>query len=147
MIPPDYKCGACAAEGVKLWRGYNESHAELRCGDCAASEQKRVVDLSEGDQIGWSVPAVPDLRGGWWGYTSVPAEGCAWWKALPLRVTGDWKVRGGRMAWLPYAAATRELIDGNVKKLERVEFNRKGGSVALVFYADGFNGEAARRVR
>ena len=51
------------------------------------------------------------------------------------------------MAWLPYAAATREMIDGNVKQLERVEFNRKGGSAALVFYADGFNGEAARRVR
>ena len=147
MIPPDYVCGHCGAEGVKLWRGYNESHASLRCGDCAASEQKREVDLSRGDQIGWSVPAVPDLRGGWWGYTSVPAEGCAWWKALPLRLTGEWKVRGGRMVWLPYAAATREMLDGNVKQLERVEFNREGGSAALVFYPDGFNGEGARRVR
>jgi len=147
VIPPDYKCGACAAEGVKLWRGYNESHVELRCGDCAASEQRRVVDLSEGDQIGWSVPAVPDLRGGWWGIHERSAEARAWWDALPLRITGEWKVRGGRMAWLPYATATREMIDGNVKRLERVELNRNGGSVALVFYADGFNGEAARRVR
>jgi hypothetical protein len=146
MIPPDYMCGRCGAEGVKLWRGYNESHVELRCGDCAASEQKREVDLSEGDQIGWSVPAVPDLRGSWWGYTSVPAEGCAWWKALPLRHTGEWKVRGGRMVWMSYSAATREMVD-NHAKMERVDFHREGGAVALVFMADGFNGEAARRIR
>ena len=146
MLSPDYKCGECGVEGVKLWRGYNESHVELRCGDCAAAGQKRTVDLSEGDQIGWSVPAIPDLRGGWWGYTSVPAEGCAWWKALPLRLTGEWKVRGGHMAWLPYAAATREMLDGRAE-LKRVEFNREGGAVSLVFYADGFNGEGARRVR
>lgn len=130
MIPLDYKCGACAAEGVKLWRGYNELHINLRCGDCAASEQKRVVDLSEGDQIGWSVPAVPDLRGGWWDYTSVPAEGCAWWDALPLRLTGEWKVRGGVMRWMPYRAAMkREHIDNT----RRFDLYRDGGAVVLVF--------------
>ena len=134
MIPADYKCSGCGAEGVKLWRGYGDSHIELQCGDCAAKSQNRDVDLTQGDQIGWRVPAVPDLRGGWWGYTSVPAEGCAWWKALPLRLTGEWKVRGGNMAWQSYALALRETGAG-LAKIERIDFCREGGAVALVFYA------------
>ena len=39
------------------------------------------------------------------GYTPVPAEGCAWWDALPLRLTGEWPVRGGVMRWMPYGRA------------------------------------------
>jgi hypothetical protein len=37
------------------------------------------------DQIGWLVPAVPapPPGDGFWGYTSVPDEGCRWWRALP----------------------------------------------------------------
>jgi len=39
-----------------------------------------------GDQIGWRIPAVPTEDGQtYWGYTSVPKEGCDWWNALPLR--------------------------------------------------------------
>ena len=151
MIPSDYVCGHCGADGVKLFRKSATSepvHSQpLLCGDCTEKEQGHTLDLSVSDQCWGRCPAIPDLRGGWWGYTSVPAEGCSWWKALPLRLTGEWKVRGGRMAWLPYTAATREMLDGNVKQLERVDFNPAGGSVALVFYPDGFNGEGARRVR
>jgi hypothetical protein len=38
------------------------------------------------DQIGGCVPAVPcEDALTFWGYTSVPSEGVAWWKRLPLR--------------------------------------------------------------
>ncbi len=38
-----------------------------------------------GDQIGWRVPAVPTEDGnGFWGYSSVPERGVAWWNRLPL---------------------------------------------------------------
>ncbi len=29
------------------------------------------------------IPAVPDDDGGYWGYSSVPEEGCVWWRKLP----------------------------------------------------------------
>jgi len=29
------------------------------------------------------IPAVPDKKGEYWGYTSVPEEGCKWWDKLP----------------------------------------------------------------
>jgi hypothetical protein len=36
------------------------------------------------DQIGWMVPAVPDQEGlGFWGCTSTPMDGYAWWQKLP----------------------------------------------------------------
>ena len=140
MIPADYTCAGCGVHGVKLWREYQTAavHNSLSCGDCAAKSQGREVDLSEGDQIGWRVPAVPTLDpdAPWWGYTSVPAEGCAWWKALPLRLTGEWPVRGGVERWLPY----REAMDATLfdrAKLLRVDFNREGGAVGMVFVAAG----------
>lgn len=41
----------------------------------------------DGDQIGWRVPAVPTENGTtYWGYTSVPPDGVAWWNRLPLRL-------------------------------------------------------------
>lgn len=46
------------------------------------------ADESSGrtDTIGWRVPAVPTEDGeGFWGYSSVPPEGVAWWRALPTR--------------------------------------------------------------
>ncbi len=40
-----------------------------------------------GDQIGWRIPAVPTEDGStFWGYSSVPDGGVAWWKRLPLQV-------------------------------------------------------------
>lgn len=54
---------------------------------------------------------------------------------LPLRLTGEWPVRGGVMRWMPY----REALDLTVRApvggadLRRVDFHREGGAVALVF--------------
>lgn len=105
MIPADYVCTTCKATGVKLWR---ESHTfldslSLACAACCAKEG-HPVDLSDSDQTMRRVPAVPDLRGSYWGYTSVPPEGVAWWKALPLAFAGEWPVRGGVERWMTYDA-------------------------------------------
>jgi len=134
VIPSDYVCGHCGADGVKLFRKSATSepvHSQpLLCGDCTEKEQGHTLDLSVSDQCWGRCPAIPDLRGGWWGYTSVPAEGCAWWDALPLRLTGEWKVRGGVMRWMPYRAAMkREHIDNT----RRFDLYRDGGAVVLVF--------------
>jgi len=139
MIPDYYKCGRCGADGVKLFRKSATSEPVLEqpllCGDCTVAEQGRPLNLAESNQCWGRCPAIPDLRGGWWGYTSVPAEGCAWWDALPLRLTGEWPVRGGVMRWMPYGMATgatgRKGIRG--ADLRRVDFYREGGAVALVF--------------
>lgn len=137
MIPSDYVCGKCGADGVKLWRKSATSepvHEQpLLCGDCTVVEQKHPLDLSESDQCWGRCPAVPDLRGGWWGYTSVPAEGCAWWKALPLRLMGEWPVRGGVERWMPYREAMDLCLKRRDTDLRRVDFHREGGAVALVF--------------
>lgn len=98
-----YACGGCDARGVKLWRPYQTSDVELRCGRCVCTEQSKPYEIdSEGrfnddtlgrktDSLGWWVPAVPDERpdadgdvpGIFWGYTSVPESEVAWWRALP----------------------------------------------------------------
>ena len=42
------------------------------------------------DQVAdWMVPAVPTEDGTFWGYTSVPEDRCAWWRALPLTEAPD----------------------------------------------------------
>lgn len=136
MIPADYVCGKCGAEGVKLFRKSATSepvHAQpLLCGDCTEREQGQKLDLSESDQCWGRCPAIPDLRGGWWGYTSAPAEGCAWWAALPLRLTGAWLVRGGFLVWRPMSEAFKMLRDQQCE-LRRLDYYREGGAVALVF--------------
>lgn len=141
VIPADYVCGGCGAEGVKLWRKSATSepvHEQpLLCGDCTVKEQKHPLNLAEGDQCYGRCPAVPDLRGGWWGYTSVPAEGCAWWKALPLRLTGEWPVRGGVERWMPYREGMDLCLARRDVDLRRVDFSRDGGAVVLVFVPDG----------
>ena len=137
MIPPDYVCGHCGADGVRLWRKSATSEPvrdqPLLCGDCTVKEQGHPLDLSESDQCWGRCPAIPDLRGAWWGYTSVPAEGCAWWDALPLRLTGEWPVRGGVMRWMPYREAMMYAMCYGDDTLRRVDFRREGGTVALVF--------------
>ncbi len=102
MIPPDYKCKDCDMQGVKLWRGYQSIPIELRCGACTSKHENRTLDLAESDQCAWSVPAIPDLQGAYWGYTSVPAEGVAWWKALPLKLEGEWRDKNDTYRWYPY---------------------------------------------
>jgi hypothetical protein len=136
MIPKNYKCGHCGADGVKLWRKSATSEPVLQqpllCGDCTVKEQGHPLDLSESDQCWGRCPAVPDLRGGWWGYTSVPAEGCAWWDALPLQLTGEWPVHGGVLRWMPYSEGAKLAMEKG-HDLRRVDFHREGGAVALVF--------------
>jgi len=95
--PDDYRCGVCKITGVKLWREYQTFSPKLLCVRCACRNQnvpcnvdddgKRPSELHPSmrtDQIGWYVPAIPDEEGiGFWGYTSVPERGCAWWRNLP----------------------------------------------------------------
>lgn len=91
-IPPDkYCCGECGAKGVKLWRDYNTflEYQSLLCADCSEKEQNKQpkeYGRKIGDQIGWRVPAVPTEEGDtYWGYTSVPENGCDWWYNLPTK--------------------------------------------------------------
>lgn len=72
------------------------STAPLRCARCVAEREQVALTVdAEGlwegkygrsDQVysGGTIwlPAVPDLDGSWWGYTSVPEHWVAWWKAL-----------------------------------------------------------------
>jgi hypothetical protein len=90
-----YRCAGCGADGCKLWREYQTFAPKLLCANCAASDQGMdVTDIdadglraggcyeTRTDQIGWYVPAVP-VDDTFWGYTSIPDDGIAWWKALP----------------------------------------------------------------
>lgn len=112
--PLQYHCGQCGVLGVKLWREYNTflDHQSLLCARCACSEQNGRTDKgftvtanadggvqvridagdeyqNYGDQIGWRIPAVPTEDGEtYWGYTSVPDDGVAWWRRLPLSKDG-----------------------------------------------------------
>jgi hypothetical protein len=93
--PEEYKCDYCGAHGVKLWREYQNPNTLLECAICCGiSQSKDISNMdSEGrieshgvksDSIGWRIPAVPDEEGlGYWGYSSVPDAGVAWWKDLP----------------------------------------------------------------
>jgi len=106
--PSDYKCNDCKITNCKLWRESGFPPIALRCVDCAIKSQSdpkvttafskiaaTVVINEDGsymgeygksDQIGWLMPAIPDEEDiGYWGYSSVPTEGVAWWKKLPLR--------------------------------------------------------------
>ncbi len=135
MIPHDYKCSACGVHGVKLWRQSSvfADAVTLMCGDCTVRDQGHALDLSQSDQCWGRCPAIPDLAGSWWGYTSVPPEGCAWWKALPLRLTGEWPVKGGIERWVLYREWSRR---GDYAGLLRVDYHSDPPR-ALVFVARG----------
>ena len=96
--PPSYVCGGCTSHGVKLWRtagGFLESMS-LLCAYCTVEEQdldlrllsvtgKYHGDNGSSDQIGSRIPAVPtESNDTFWGYTSVPQEGCDWWSRLRI---------------------------------------------------------------
>ena len=87
VMPDSYKCKVCGKTGVKLWRPYQSFCVKLQCVDCAEKAEKKKLDLKNGDQIGWLIPAVPCVGepDTYWGYTSVPPDGVQWWKDLPLR--------------------------------------------------------------
>lgn len=87
QVPPEYVCGACSADGVRLYRDYQTvlDHQRLVCTSCAERAEGRTVDPSHPHSIGWKVAAVPTEDGTtFWGYTSVPMAGVRWWDALPL---------------------------------------------------------------
>ena len=84
-LPMAYRCIGCDAEGVKLWRDYNTflDHQTLKCRACAEAELDKPALPAKSDAIGWRVPAVPDAAGTFWGYSFVPEDAVAWWRALP----------------------------------------------------------------
>lgn len=104
QVPETYVCGKCGNSNVKLWRDYQTflEHQKLRCAKCITKEHAKKGEkrqfrknsdgnnrwsnpqgFPESDQIGWRVPAVPtEDNTTFWGYTSVPPEGCIWWDNL-----------------------------------------------------------------
>lgn len=95
--PEGYVCGGCGASGCRLWRRYQTflDHQALTCFSC--TEKIGIAGhpyTSDSHAIGWRVAAVPTEDGEtFWGYTSVPEAGVAWWNALPVegRTTEDLK--------------------------------------------------------
>ena len=94
-VPFGYMCSMCGKTGVRLWREYN-TYFELQslyCKKCAKRNQRRTLNAAwykklcvdmKTDKIGNLVPAVPTEDGKtFWGYTSVPEDGCVWWNSLP----------------------------------------------------------------
>lgn len=103
-----YQCHGCAAEGVKLWRGYNTflSNQEFLCVECVCKQDKCVTKLTDSslvnscgrhkseygwtDQINGYVPCIPSAEGDEvWGYSAVPQDRVEWWHGLPLRGVGQ----------------------------------------------------------
>ena len=94
IVTQPYSCGECGCIDCKLWRQSHTFACEVRlfCWRCLEAKgyaieygQPHGSDQVYDRDIGpdnW-VPAVPDLDGSWWGYTSVPNWWCAWWAALP----------------------------------------------------------------
>lgn len=84
-----YRCNCCGVSGVKLWRDYQATLEKqtLRCRACCEVHEGKEKS-SEGDSIGWSVPAVPTPSGStFWGYTSVPIAAMDWWNSLPTKIS------------------------------------------------------------
>lgn len=87
-----YSCSNCSAIDCKLWREacILSGQVDLMCWRCLEVQGYTVQYNNHGgsDQVyhpnlGSWVPAVPDLYGHWWGYTSVPIWWCRWWEYLP----------------------------------------------------------------
>jgi hypothetical protein len=105
VMPENYVCDTCGARGCKLWRDYQTfvEHQTLACCDCAGKSQEKDVSCiddagrlllepeeygedARSDQIGGLVPAIPTEDGDtFWGYSSVPDAGVAWWKKVRTR--------------------------------------------------------------
>lgn len=88
-----YTCSCCNKNNIKLWRKSHTfaNNIKLLCFECGKENQAdwirdySPVDLEESDQLGRLIPAVPTEDGdNFWGYTSVPPEGCTWWHNLSL---------------------------------------------------------------
>lgn len=114
--PPGYRCLLCGASGVRLWREYNciATAITLHCFDCAilkngGTEKQYRFERGEhytpdDSEIAGLVAAIPTAEGDtFWGYSSVPAEGCVWWRSLSPRpcvhLLGSDKLRVQRDEW------------------------------------------------
>ena len=89
-----YVCSKCNANKCKLWRPMSvlACQVDLTCWECLEKlgyeikiNDERPDDQVYDREIGHTCygPAVPDLDGSWWGYTSVPHWWVEWWKGLP----------------------------------------------------------------
>lgn len=64
-----------------LWHGYDPTNG------VPVGAIETMLDWERTDQIGWLVPAVPTKENDtFWGYSSVPENGCNWWDNLPYQV-------------------------------------------------------------
>ena len=94
----EYVCSHCDVSGVKLWRGIGSADEKwcAACGMKQAGLKNTIGDdgryegeFGPSDQIYSSdkgqnlLPYIPTPDGETWGYTSVPTEGCIWWRNLP----------------------------------------------------------------
>lgn len=88
-----YECESCGACDCKLWRNMSSFQVNVICWECleAKGHEVKVNNQPHGDDQVYDSdieptcygPAVPDLDGRWWGYTSVPHWWVQWWKGLP----------------------------------------------------------------
>jgi hypothetical protein len=107
-----YECHVCGKGHVKLWRdvSFVATSCTLLCAEHVLaldygsyfpdeeSEGPKTIDSDgyseswhgKSDQINGMLPAVPESHPDpnnevetFWGYTSVPQRGVAWWRALP----------------------------------------------------------------
>lgn len=89
----EYCCDNCKCHGRRLYRYYNTflDHQKLFCRECGEREfpdgaigfpfdSKRPHQLCGGTLVA-AVPCEGEPT--YWGYSSVPAPGVAWWDALP----------------------------------------------------------------
>lgn len=88
--PAEYQCSCCKATNCRLWRKSHTflDYIKLLCSICLEAETIKQGNprkiVSEMSQCSWWVAAVPTPDGSYWGFTSVPQEGCDWWYALPV---------------------------------------------------------------
>jgi len=85
-VPDFYKCTQCGAHGVKLWREYQTflDHQTFLCVNCIGEDKFDTDIPGHICSVGWRVVAVPTPDGEtYWGYTSIPQDGCRWWDILP----------------------------------------------------------------
>lgn len=101
-----YKCDACGAAGLKLWRqayGARDQHGHsLKCAGCLVPDGRVDDDGRYKDKfghrtdqvMGW-LPAVP-TGNTFWGYTSVPDDAVMWWKMLPTYHVNEFEAKATR---------------------------------------------------
>lgn len=136
--PPDgYRCTICKASGVRLWRDYGTflSHQTLHCFNCTILHaggpkrkydwdiERRGPDYTPDDcEIDGLVAAIPTAEDDtFWGYTSVPSEGVAWWFGLTPRPSYYWTeahaLKVQRDIWRKHADSWKRIRDSEQKNI------------------------------